>query len=67
MLPQQATLNPGTEQNILVELWWLRMCFLFVTVCSGSIFKPHTHPVTAQRWNTETKTERQKEYFQQQS
>lgn len=46
--PQQATLDPGEKKKVLVKLWWLRMCSLCLTVGSRSIFKPYTHPVTAQ-------------------
>lgn len=27
-------------------LWWLRMCYLFLTLGTGCIFKSYTHPVT---------------------
>lgn len=58
--PQQVTLDPGEKKKVLVKLWWLRMCFLFLTVGSGSNFKPYTHPVTAQSWNTQTKKQKTK-------
>lgn len=41
--------------KVLVKLWWLKMCFVLLTVGSVSILKPYTHPATAQSCNTQTK------------